>query len=131
MSKFRKRILNLRQFKRNALGIGSGFGYIGELSLNLKTVFVVDNPDRSLRRKNIIYKEDFVGVSALTEIDFVFIDYDQSGNLEKLHTVFTNNRAVILVQGEIVWPVKEYKYLRSLGYQHIETGGGMQKWIPS
>lgn len=130
MSKFEKKILSLGKFRRNALVVGSGFGYIEELSLWLRTVFVIDNPDRSLRKKNIVYKEDFIGVSSLTEIDFIFLDYNQSGNLEKLHTVLTNNRAAIFVQGETVWPSKEYKYLRSLGYKHIETAKRMQKWIP-
>jgi hypothetical protein len=131
MVKFAKRVLNVAKQKRNALVIGSGFGYIEQLSNNLKTVFVIDNTNRELRRKNIIYKDDFTGVSSLSEIDFVFIDYNQSGNLEKLHTVLTNNRVVIFIEGEIVWPVKEYKYLRSLGYSHIDTNKGMQTWTPT
>jgi len=131
MDKFAKRVLNAAKQKRNALVIGSGFGYIEQLADNLRTVFVVDSTDRQLRRRNIIYKDDFTGISSLAEIDFVFIDYDQSGNLEKLHTVLTNNRAVIFVEGETVWPVKEYKYLRSLGYSHIDINKGMQKWTPT
>jgi hypothetical protein len=131
MDKFTKRILNEAKFKRNALVIGSGFGYLEKLYYSLKTVFVIDSIDRDIRRKNIIYKDDFIGVSSLSEIDFVFIDYDQSGNLEKLHTVLSNNKAVIFVQGDVVWPVKDYRYLRSLGYSHIDTFKDMQKWTPT
>ena len=131
MNKFAKRILNAGKFKRNALIIGSGLGYIEQLANNVKTVFVIDNPDRRIRRRNIVYKLHFTGVSTLSEIDFIFIDYNQYGNLEKLHTIFVNNKAVIYVQGEVSWPIREYKYLRSLGYSHIENNFGMQKWIPS
>jgi hypothetical protein len=130
MGKITKKVLNVGKFKRNALVVGSGFGYLGFLSDNLKTVFVIDNPSRELRKRNIIYKEDFTGISTLSEIDFVFIDHDQYGNLEKLHTLLTNNRTVIFVQGETNWPIAEYKYLRSLGYSHIDTYKGMQEWRP-
>lgn len=131
MNKFSKRILNAGKFKRNALVVGSGMGYIEQLADNLNTVFIIDNQDRQIRRKNIIYINDFIGVSTLSEIDFIFIDYDQYGNLEKLHNTFSNNRAVIFVQGEVSWPIREYKYLRSLGYSHVENNFGMQKWISS
>lgn len=131
MNKFTKRILNAGKFRRNALIIGSGFGYLEPLAENVFTVFVIDGPNRDVRRRNIVYKDDFTGLSTLTEIDFIFIDYDQYGNIEKLHQTLINNRAIIFVQGETSWPVKEYKYLRSLGYSHIENNFGMQKWKPT
>jgi hypothetical protein len=131
MNKFTKRILNAGKFKRNALVVGSGLGYIEQLSEHLRTVFVIDNPDRQIRRRNIVYKDDFTGISTLSEIDFIFLDYNQSGNLEKLQPILISNKATIFIQGEVSWPVNEYKYLRSLGYSHIENNNGMQKWIPS
>lgn len=131
MNKFKKRFLTANKNKRNALVVGSGLGYIEQLSDSLSTVFVIDNFDRSLRRKNIVYKDDFTGISLLPEIDFVFIDFNQYGNLEKLQPVLVNNKCTIFIQGEVSWPVNEYKYLRSLGYSHIENSFGTQKWMPS
>lgn len=131
MNKFTKRILNSGRSCRNALVIGSGLGYLIPLSESLKTVFVIDHPSRDLRKRNIVYKNDFSGVSTLSEIDFIFIDYNQYGNIEKLHNVLINNKSVIFIQGETSWPLKEYKYLRSLGYSHIENNYGMQKWLPT
>ena len=131
MNKFKKRFLTANKNKRNALVVGSGLGYIEQLSDSLNTVFVIDNFDRSLRRKNIVYKDDFTGISLLPEIDFIFIDFNQYGNLEKLQPVLVNNKCIIFIQGEVSWPVNEYKYLRSLGYSHIENSFGTQKWKPS
>lgn len=131
MNKFTKRILNAGKFKRNAVVVGSGFGYIEQLADNLNTVFVIDNPNRQIRRRNIVYKDEFIGISTLSEIDFIFLDYNQYGNLQKLQPILVSNRATIFIQGEVSWPVNEYKYLRSLGYSHIENNNGMQKWIPS
>lgn len=131
MDKFTKRILNSNKHKRNALVIGSGLGYLEKLSEKLNTVFVIENIDRELRKKNIVYKDDFTGISLLSEIDFVFIDFNQYGNLGKIQPVLVNNRCTIYIQGEISWPIEQYKYLRSLGFSHIENNFGMQKWIPS
>jgi hypothetical protein len=131
MNKFAKRILNANKHNRNALIVGSGFGHMSNLAETVNSVFVINNESRDLRKKNIVYKDDFTGISTLSEIDFIFFDFDQYTNVEKLHTILSNNNPVIFIQSETPWPVKEYKYLRSLGYSHIENAHGMQKWTPS
>lgn len=131
MNKFAKRVLNSGKLHRNCLVIGTGFGHLENLAKSLNTVFVINDSNRDLRRRNIVYKSDFTGLSTIREIDFIFIDYDQYPNLQKLQPVLQNNKAIIFIEGEVVWPVNEYKYLRSQGYSHIDLLKGMQKWVPT
>lgn len=131
MNKFTKRVLNAGKHRRNGLVVGTGFGYLEKLAESLNTVFVINDGNRDLRKRNIIYKSDFTGLSTIREIDFIFIDYDQYPHVQKLQPVLQNNKAVIFVEGEVVWPINEYKYLRSQGYSHIDLHKGMQKWVPT
>lgn len=130
MDKFAKRLIKSNQNARNALVVGTGFGNLEKLTSILQTVFVINDGDRSIKRKNIVYKEDFSNIASLFDIDFLFIDYNQYGNLTKLQSLLQKNKPVIFVEGEKVWDVAEYKFLKANGYSQMELDKGMQKWMP-
>lgn len=130
MDKFVKRVLKIKKNARNALVVGSKFTSIFSLAPYLTTVFIINDGDRSIRGKNIIYKEDFSNLNTYSDIDFLFIDYDQYGNLPKLQPVLQKHKPVIFVDGETVWPTAEYNFLKNYGYNTMDLYKGMQLWIP-
>jgi hypothetical protein len=96
---------------------------------NFQTVFIINNGDRSVRGKNIVYRQNFHDIHMLTDIDFIFLDFSQNGNLLKIEPLLRKDRPVIFVEGIKPWPVEDYKFLRSCGYVLVEFFKNMHKWI--
>jgi len=130
MSKFEKRILKSSKQCRNCLVIGSGIGLLNDLIHHCHTVFIMHNDLPKIRNAKVVYRENFNGIDQLHDIDFIFLDYNQYPNLNKIRNLLLKCRPVIFVEGETVFPVEDYKYLSGLGFALIEIFKNMQKWIP-
>ena len=130
MSKFSKRILSSSKTCRNCLILGSGQGWLYDLLEHCNTVFIIDGTDKTLKRKNIVHREDFQDINLLNDIDFVFVDQAHFSNLNKLKPLFTRYRPAIFLQASSDLSIEHYKYLRSESYSLVEVFKNMQKWIP-
>lgn len=129
MSKFGKKVLSANINHRACLVLGSGFGLMDDIVENFPSVFIINDGDRSLRGRNIIYRRDFSDINSLNDIDFIFFDFNQSGNLKNVQPLLTRFRPVLFVEGTTPWSVDDYKYLRSYGYFLVEYFKNMHKWI--
>ena len=130
MSKFSKRILSSSKHCRNSLVVGGGFGWLEELINHCNTVFIIDSPDKNIKGRTIVHREDFRDIQVLSDIDFIFIDSCHFSNLNKLKPVWTKCRPVIFLEGADLFGKENYKYLRSENYSLVEIFKNMQKWVP-
>lgn len=130
MSKFEKRILEACSHHRNCLVVGSGLGMLDDLVDSMQTVFIINDGDRSIRKRNVVYRSNFQDIDVYTDIDLVIMDYNQYPNLRYLRALFLKCRPVTFVEGTELWPVDDYKYFRSFGYGLVEFYKHLQKWIP-
>jgi len=130
MSKFTKRVLSSSKNHRNCLVLGSGLGYLNEIVDVFDTVFIVFEKSHDIRKRNIIYRENLSNIDILSDIDFVFVDAEYFDILKQLRPVWLKCRPVFLLEGEDIFGLENYKYLRSESYALVEKYKNMQKWIP-
>ena len=126
MSKFTKRILGVGKNIRNCLVVGSGLGMIDDIVANFKTVFIVG--DVVKKSRNIIYREGFADMHLLTDIDFMFLDWDQHKNISKIQPIHLKYHPVIFIGSTELWPLEALRLLQTNGYKMAEPMKNMQKW---
>lgn len=114
MSKFKKRITKIAVNLNNALVYGTAFGKLQEILDLFDTVFVVDKTPDKIRAKNIVYIPDLKDFRETISISMIFIDKNKIDDLSELIPIFSQGKAVVLIQGnEVIGRDKStllYKY---------------------
>lgn len=128
MSKFTKRVLGKGKNSRCCLVIGDGFGLIDDIIDNFRTVFIVNSGDRSLRKRNVVYRQDFTGIDILTDIDVIFINRDQERGLALSEPVFAKFRPTVIIENTDSWSRESIRSLQIKGYHLVETHKNFVKW---
>lgn len=121
MASFSKKIRKLNKFPKNALVIGKAFGQLEELSEIFDSLFIVGSDSNLLRKRNIIYREDFEFITALPDIDFIFVDKDYFEQLLKLNQVWRKNRSYLVTEGESPPDKHIYKFLAAETFKIIDA----------
>ena len=121
MASFSKKIRKLNKFPKNALIIGKAFGQLEELSEIFDSLFVVGSDSNLLRKRNIIYREDFEFLTSLPDIDFIFVDKDYFEQLLKINQVWRKNRSYLVTEGEAPPDKHLYKFLATETFKIIDA----------
>jgi hypothetical protein len=128
MSKFTKRVLGKGKNIRCCLVIGNGFDLINDIVDNFRTVFIVNSGDRSLRKRNVVYRQDFTNIDILTDIDVIFIDRDQERGLALSEPLFAKFNPTVVIENTDSWSRESIRSLQLKGYQLVETHKNFIKW---
>lgn len=99
MDKFKKRIRKLIKHPTNAIVIGKGFGQLNELAEIFSTLFVFSWGEPSLKRKNIVAREDFSDLNQLADVCAIIIDLDQIHHLSSMSTIWQRYKVHVLIEG--------------------------------
>jgi hypothetical protein len=117
MSKFTKRLEKNSRVLENCIVVGSAFGNLESLCDIFNTVFVLSDGDRSFKRKNVVYREDFDDISILPNISVIFIDADKIDKIGKLKSAWTRYWPTIFIgSGEFI----DRSYSKMLNGNHYE-----------
>jgi hypothetical protein len=117
MSKYSKRISKLVKNPRNALVLGSAFGFLNELVGLFSTIFVLNEDPNRLRHKTIVYRDS---IDLIQDIDIILVDLDYFDQIKNLHTIWRKTNPVILLQGSSFSNKKIQKLLNSENYVGME-----------
>jgi len=128
MSKLIKRIKKNFKNPRNVLVIGTGFGFLEELCDNFPSVFIISTLINPIKRKNLIYKENFEGIENVPDLDIIFIDRNQDINVEKLKPILLRYRPTLFVEGDEIFGRTEYKFLKQFSFSVVERFGLYHIW---
>ena len=128
MTKLEKRLKKLQKHPDNALVIGSGFDDFEACLKTYRTVFLVTLGPRKFRAKNLIYREDLVGVEHLTDISVILIDLDHLSIIEPLASFLNKCHPIILVQGNDVIPQKYSRVFYERGWRAIDQSKIFHVW---
>jgi hypothetical protein len=128
MSKLVKRIRKNYKNARNLLVIGTGFGFLEELCDNFASVFIISTLTDPIKRRNLIYKEDFTLIDNLPEIDMIFMDRNQDIHVEHLKTLLIKYHPTIFVEGDEIFGRREYKFLQQYNFAVVERYGAYHIW---
>ena len=116
MTKFVKKIrkITLKQ-PRYAVSFGDCFGHLEEITDFVRTVFVLDHRDENLKKRNIVYMENFSYITTIPDVDLIFVNKDRKDRIKELQPIWRRYNSFIVVEGE---PFLD-KFLRSERYQII------------
>lgn len=129
MAKFLKRIKKsgIKQM-RNIIVLGSAMGYIEDFLSECNNVFVLSETFEGLKRRNLIYRDNFDAINVLPEIDLVLVDKKNITSLEKCKQILLRYSPIIIIEGEEYFSKQEYNSIAGLGYRITDLSRGVQVW---
>ncbi len=128
MSKFAKRLKKLNKKARNILVVGNAWGNVQELAEFYNTVFLVDDQQRMVRGRNIVYRENFDNIHLLYDVDIVLFDIDHQNHISELFQVFKRWDSLIIIQGPELITKENQNFLKSHNYQIVEIHKTYYQW---
>ena len=128
MTKFSKRIKKINRRARNLLVLGTAFGNLGELLDSFDTVFVITNSPPIIKKRNLIYRENYNDIHTLTDVDIIIVDFDHSNFISELTQVWRRTNPAIVVQGPDLISKDIQKMLKSDHYNIVEVAKGYYLW---
>ena len=100
MNKFQKRLSKLDKNQVNAVVIGSAFGYLENILEIYATVFVIDENLPTVKAKNLVYKENFDNLNAITEVSAIFFDLNRLDRFETVKDFWQRNNSKVIIEGD-------------------------------
>jgi hypothetical protein len=100
MNKFQKRLCKLDKTQINAVVIGTAFGYLETILGIYATVFVIAENVPTVKAKNLVYKENFDNLNAITEVSAIFFDLNQLDQLAMIKDCWQRNKSKIIIEGD-------------------------------
>lgn len=128
MSKFIKKITKSKKNPRNILVLGTGFDRLEELCDSFSSIFIISTTEQVVRKRNLIYKENFDHLESLPDIDVIVMDRDQDLHVSKLPPLLSRYQPIILVQGVELFGKAEYKFLKNYGYAVTQIFNDCHLW---
>ena len=129
MSKFIKRIKKsgLKKLK-NIIVLGTAMGNLTNFLDECDNVFVLRETYDDLRRKNLIYRDNFDSITIFPEIDLVVVDKNFMSSLDKLKQILVRYSPLIIIEGEEYLAKQEYNTISTIGYRAVDLSRGVQVW---
>lgn len=128
MADFAKRIRKTVKKPKNALVLGSALGHLEKISEIFNSVFVVNGEFGTVRKKNIIYRENFENLENISEIDFVFIDKNRIDDLYELRSFLKRTHPYVLTEDHDSIKKEHTKFFREFQYQVEDIAKGYYVW---
>jgi len=100
MNKFQKRLSKLDKNQINAVVIGSAFGNLENILEIYNTVFVINENLPTVKAKNLVYREDFHNLNAITEVSAIFFDLNQLDQFEMVKDFWQRNNSKVIIEGD-------------------------------
>jgi len=128
MDKIKKKLRKLSKIQGNALVLGSAFGNIENILTIYNTVFVIDENVPTAKAKNLIYKENFNYLNAITEVTAIFVDLNRLDRFESVRDFWQRNNSKIIVEGNEPIGREFSKSLYDTGWRCTSTQGSFHVW---
>jgi hypothetical protein len=128
MTKFSKRIRKIDRKARNLLVVGTAFGNLEELLDSFDTVFVVGSSPPTIKKRNLVYRENYDNIQSLTDIDIILVDFDHGNFIPELTQVWRRTNPSIVVQGPDLISKDIQKILKSDHYNIVDVAKGYYLW---
>ena len=100
MNKFQKRLSKLDKNQVNAVVIGTAFGNLENILEIYNTVFVIDDNFPTVKAKNLVYKENFDNLNAITEVSAIFFDLSRLDQFEMVKDFWQRNNSKVIIEGD-------------------------------
>jgi hypothetical protein len=128
MNKFQKRLSKLEKNKVNAVVIGCAFGNLENILEIYNTVFVIDESFPTVKAKNLVYKENFHNLNAITEVSAIFFDLDRLDRFEMVKEFWQRNNSKVIIEGDEPIGREFSKPLYDTGWGCTSKQGSFHVW---
>jgi hypothetical protein len=128
MNKFQKRLRKLDKTQGNAVIIGGAFGYLETILEIYATVFVIDKNFPTVKAKNLVYKENFDNLNAITEVGSIFFDLDRLDQFETVKDFWQRNKSKVIIEGDEPIGREFSKPLYDTGWGCTSKQGSFHVW---
>jgi hypothetical protein len=126
--KFSKRLKKSNKQARNILVLGTALGNLEDLLDTFDTVFVVNELEPRIRKRNAVYRENFDNIHLLTDIDFIIVDFNQEKFIPELTQIWRRTAPTIIIQGPELISAECQKILKADHYAIREVAKGYYVW---
>jgi hypothetical protein len=128
MNKFQKRLCKLDKHQVNAVVIGNAFGNLENILEIYATVFVIDENFPTVKAKNLVYKEKFDNLNAITEVSAIFFDLARLDQFEMVKELWRRNNSKIIIEGDDPIEREFSKPLYDTGWGCTSKQGSFHVW---
>jgi hypothetical protein len=128
MTKFVKKITKGDKAHENCLVLGNVWGNLDDVVEVFNTVFMLNEGEQPIRRKNVVYRQDFEDVSVLPYITSVFIDFGQLDKIIKIENVIKKFRLSAYIGHGYHLDNHYHRFFNSRGYELVEMNKNYQVW---
>lgn len=129
MAKFNKRLSKISEKPlQNALVIGEGFGFLSNITEMFNTVFLINETKPELKKRNLVYKENYDDLHLLVDVSHVFFDLSKIKYINSAAPVFMRWKSLVVIEGNSI-PNKEFtQALLNAGYKCYRLDGIFHPW---
>ena len=128
MNKFQKRLCKLDKNQVNAMVIDNAFGNLENILEIYATVFVVGENFSTVKAKNLVYKENFDNLNAITEVSAIFFDLTQLDQFEMVKEFWQRNNSKVIIEGDEPISREFSKPLYDTGWGCTSKQGSFHVW---
>lgn len=128
MSKFVKRIKKLNKAARNVLIVGQGWGNLQDVIDSYSSIFLIDDENRLVRAKNVVYRENFDNLNQLQDVDLVLLDLDHENHINDFIILLQRWSSILLIEGPELISKENQKLLKSNRYEIVEVQKRYYVW---
>lgn len=128
MADLSKRIRKILKKPKNAVVMGAAMGNIDNLCELFSSIFIINGTIEGLRRKNIIYRENFQDLENIPEIDFVFVDRSRIDDIYELRSLIKRQQPYVLTEDTLAIQKAHTKFFREYQYQVVEITKNFYIW---
>lgn len=128
MSKLIKKIRKSQKNLENCLVVGNIWGNLDSASDHFKNIFMLLTKEDRIKKRNLIYREDFRDTPMVNSIDYVFIDGKYLGRLPAIQNMITRFRPTIYIGVGEFLEDKNKNFFKDLHYEIVEINKEYQIW---
>lgn len=112
----------------NAVAIDPDAEVIEAMSTIFKSVFVYTKKEHTIKKRNIIYRQELVDLTKLPDISMIFIDIDAVEHMSKFSVIVEKYKSLIVIPYSEHLEKKYSRWLTSVRYEIIYLAKHLQIW---
>jgi hypothetical protein len=128
MSKTVTRLRKVKKDYRNIVVIGDDFSDIDDLAGYVKTIFVIGLSKDPIKKKNIIYLENYSFLNSVPDIDLVMLSKDKTHDVKYFQNSLIKWKPIIFMNSRSLITTEEAEPLKKIKYFMIENHKNTYIW---
>jgi hypothetical protein len=123
-----KKLRKIAGDAHNAVAIDPDIEVIEALSAIFKSVFVYTTKEHTVKKRNIIYRQDLVDLTKLPDISMIYIDITAVEHMSKFSVIVEKYKSLIVIPFSDHLEKKYARWLIAVNYETTYLAKNLQIW---